>query len=184
MSRFIILILLSLGLTGQAQQMLPGQKGIELKYGVFPKSSDTYSYFISAGLISYRKNGNYIFALAQYDRKYYQYKTIQIPIESFLINAGYSFYFFGNRNRNMNINLGIGGAGGYEQVNQNVEVLDDGSLINKTENIVYGMSAALSLESYLTSELVFLVEGKLRYLENSQLNPLQSMIGFGFRYNF
>lgn len=86
--------------------------------------------------------------------------------------------------RNVNVNLGIGGLVGCEQINRGTEILYDGSMLNSTSNFIYGVSGKLSLESYLTDHMVFLVNGQLRYLQNSQLGKFHSMFGFGLRYNF
>lgn len=184
MDRLLIILMLTLGLSIKAQQMLPGQTGIEVQYGLFPRSPDQQSYFLTAGLISYRYNGNYLFVQIEYDRKYFEYRSEDILTESFLSNAGYSFYLFGDRSRNVNVNLGFALTVGYEQLNKGAELLYDGSQLKETENFVYGGSANLSLESYLTANLVFLIDGRCRYLQNTQLSPVQSTIGVGFRYNF
>lgn len=55
-----------------AQQMIPGQKGFELTYYVFPQFPEKQNYALSAGVISYVKNGNYLFGLAEYSRKSYE----------------------------------------------------------------------------------------------------------------
>jgi hypothetical protein len=176
--------MLGLGLSLKAQQMLPGQIGIEVQYGVFPKPEDHHHYFLSAGLVSYRNNGNYLFGTIEYDRKYFQYRSNDIPTDSFLLNVGYSFYFFGDRSRNVIFNLGFAVTAGFEQLNKANELMQDGSQLTETENFVYGCLGNVSLESYLTADFVFLVECRLRYLQNTQLNPVQSTIGLGFRYNF
>lgn len=102
----------------------------------------------------------------------------------FLFNGGYSFYLWGDVMRNVNLNLGIGGLTGYEQVNRGSEVLEDGSMLNSTENFIYGVGGKLSLESYLTRHLVFLINGQLRFLKNSQQGQIHSLFGLGIRYNF
>lgn len=86
--------------------------------------------------------------------------------------------------RNVNINLGLGGLVGYEQINKGTEKLYDGSMLNATENFIYGANGKLSIESYLTDHWIFLVNGQLRFLQNSQLGQFQSLFGFGIRYNF
>lgn len=166
-----------------AQQMIPKQKGFEISYSVFPKSPEKQNYVLGAGVISYTKNGNYLFGLAEYSRKYYEYSHYDIPIDTYLFNAGYSLYLWGDAMRNVNINLGIGGLVGYEQINRGTEMIHDGSII-ATENFTYGASGKLSLESYLTDHLVFLVNGQLRYLQNSQLGQFHALFGFGMRFNF
>ena len=177
-------LLLTISIQSFAQQMIPNQKGFEISYSVFPQSPEKQNYALGAGVISYTKNGNYLFGLAEYSRKYYEYVHYDIPIDTFLFNGGYSLYVWGDLTRNVNINLGLGGLAGYEQINRGNETIYDGSIINATENFIYGASGKLSLESYLTDHLVFLVNGQLRYLQKSQLGEFHALFGFGIRFNF
>ncbi|MDQ0781399.1 conjugal transfer protein TraO [Chryseobacterium sp. W4I1] len=186
MSRLLIatLFLITINIESFAQQMIPGQTGIEFSYSVFPNSPKKQNYMLSTGLVSYAKNGHYFFGLAEYSRKYYEYTNYNIPIDTFLLSGGYSFYVWGDLMRNVNLNLGIGGLVGYEQVNRGNELIYDGSLLKSTGNFIYGASSKLSLESYLTGHLVFLVNGQLRFLKNSQMAEFHCLFGFGIRYNF
>ncbi|AZA50678.1 conjugal transfer protein TraO [Chryseobacterium carnipullorum] len=177
-------LLFTISIQSFAQQMIPKQKGFEISYSVFPQSPERQNYALGAGVISYTKNGNYLFRLAEYSRKYYEYAHYDIPIDTFLFNGGYSLYVWGDLMRNVNINLGLGGLVGYQQINRRNETIYDGSIINATENFIYGASGKLSLESYLTDHLVFLVNGQLRYLQNSQLGEFHALFGFGMRFNF
>ncbi|PWN58095.1 conjugal transfer protein TraO [Chryseobacterium viscerum] len=179
-----IIFIITMSIETLAQQMIPKQKGFEISYSVFPQSPERQNYALNAGVISYTKNGNYLFGLAEYSRKYYEYAHYDIPIDTFLFNGGYSLYVWGDLMRNVNINLGLGGLVGYEQINRGNETIYDGSIINATENFIYGASGKLSLESYLTDHLVFLVNGQLRHLQNSQLGEFHALFGFGMRFNF
>lgn len=177
-------LLLIISIQSFAQQMIPKQKGFEVSYSVFPQSPEKQNYVLSTGFISYARNGNYLFGLAEYSREYDEYTHYDIPIDTFLFNGGYSFYLWGDLMRNVNINLGIGGLIGYELVNKGDEMLYDGSLLNSTENFIYGANGKLSIESYLTEHWVFLVNGQLRYSQNSQLGQFYALFGFGLRFNF
>lgn len=186
MNKIFLAVILTIALNSKtfAQQMIPGQTGVEFSYSVFPKSPEKQNYALSAGLVFYLRNGNYFFGLAEYSIKYYEYTNYNIPIDTFLLGGGYSFYLWGDFMRTVNLNLGIGGLAGYEQVNRGNELLYDGSIINPRDNFIYGASGKLSLESYLTEHLVFLVNGQLRFLKNSQMAQFNSLFGVGVRYNF
>jgi hypothetical protein len=176
-------LLLAIGVRSSAQQMIPKQKGFEISYSVFPQSPEKQNYVLTAGLISYAKNGNYVFGLAEYSRKYDEYNKYDIPIDTFTFSGGYSLYMWGDRMRNVNVNLGIGGLVGYEQINRGEEMLYDGSMLNANESFIYGANGRLSIESYLTDHWVFLANGQLRFLQNSQLGQFYTLFGFGIRYN-
>ncbi|WP_288447062.1 conjugal transfer protein TraO [uncultured Chryseobacterium sp.] len=186
MKRLLIafLFIITMNVESFAQQMIPKQKGFEISYSLFPSSPEKQNYVLAAGLISYGKNGNYLFGLAEYSRKYYEYTNYNIPIEMFLFNGGYSFYLGGDFMRNVNLNMVIGGLAGYEQVNKGNELLYDGSMLTETDHFIYGVNGKLSIESYLTPHLVFMVNGQLRYLKNSQKAQLQALFGVGIRCNF
>jgi len=179
-----MLFILTMNVQSFAQQMIPKQKGFEISYLIFPNSREKQNYVLVAGLVSYGKNGKYFFGRVEYSRKYYEYRNHDIPIDTYLLNAGYSFYLVGDSMRNVNLNFGLGALAGYEVVNRNKPLIYDGSLLNTTESFVYGVSGKLSLESYLTEHIVFIVDGQLRVLQNSQLGTLHSLIGLGLRYNF
>lgn len=186
MNKLLIALLLIIVVNTElyAQQMIPKQTGFEISYSVFPGSPEKQNYVLALGLVSYKHNGNYFFGLAEYSRKYVEYKEYDIPIDTFLLNGGYSFYLWGDSMRNFNINLGISGIAGYEQINRGKAKLYDGSLLAGTESFIYGAGSKLSLESYLTEHLVFIVNGQLRFQLDSQLGMLRSLLGFGLRYNF
>ncbi|MGE8534447.1 MAG: conjugal transfer protein TraO [Chryseobacterium sp.] len=179
-----VIFMLAVSIKTFAQQMIPKQKGVEFSYSVFPQSPKKQNYTLNVGIISYARNGSYFFALAEYGRKYYEYNNYEIPIEMFLFNGGYSFYLWGDFMRNVNLNLGIGGLAGYEQVNKGSEEIEDGSILSSTGNFIYGVGGKLSFESYLTRHLVFLINGQLRFLKNSQQGKIHSLLGLGIRYNF
>ncbi|MHA7607875.1 conjugal transfer protein TraO [Elizabethkingia meningoseptica] len=179
-----MLFILTINVQSFAQQMIPKQKGLEISYSVYPNSPEKQNYVLASGLVSYAKNGNYWFGLAEYSRKYYEYRNYDIPIDTFLLSAGYSLYLIGDSMRNVNLNFGLGALVGYEVVNRNKPLLYDGSILDSTESFIYGVSGKLSLESYLTEHIVFIVDGQLRFVQNSQLGTLHSLIGLGSRYNF
>ncbi|WP_415326332.1 conjugal transfer protein TraO [Chryseobacterium sp. MMS23-Vi53] len=179
-----VIFMLTVSIKTFAQQMIPKQKGVELSYSVFPNSVAKKNYNIAAGIISYAKNGNYLFALAEYNKKYYEAVDYSIPVNTYLFNGGYSFYLLGDDMRNVNVNLGMGVLIGYEEINKGNEMLHDGSLISETENFIYGVTSKLSVELYLTGHFVFIVNGQLRFLQNSGLNKINTLCGLGLRYNF
>lgn len=179
-----ILFISTMNVKSFAQQMIPGQTSVEISYSVFPKSPKKQNYIVSMGFVSYVKNGNYFFGLAEYSRENYKYTNYAIPIDTFLLGGGYSFYVWGDFMRNVNLNLGIGALVGYEQVNGGNELIYDGSMLSSADQLIYGVGGKLSLESYLTEHWVFLVNGQLRFLKNSQMAQFHPLLGFGIRYNF
>jgi len=95
MNKIFLAVILTIALNSKtfAQQMIPGQTGVEFSYSVFPKSPEKQNYALSVGLVSYQRNGNYFFGLAEYSIKYYEYTNYNIPIDNFLLGGGYSFMY-------------------------------------------------------------------------------------------
>ncbi|MGN7756796.1 conjugal transfer protein TraO [Chryseobacterium sp. 22532] len=57
-------------------------------------------------------------------------------------------------------------------------------MLDSTNNFIYGIGGRLSLESYLTEHLVFIVHGQLRFLLNNHIGVSHALLGFGIRFNF
>ena len=186
MKKYIYTVLLVLiGITAaQAQRMLPKQKGLEISVGILSNDKIGNDYYISAAMTVNGKNGNYQLWALEYTHQYHDYKDLRIPQETYSAEGGYSFFLLGDARKNITLNFGITGVVGYETINRGEAMLYDGAKILSEDNFIYGAGGKLSIESYLTEHLVFLVNGQMRYLRNSQLGEFHALFGFGMRFNF
>lgn len=167
-----------------AQRMIPKQKAFEINAGTFTETQMIRNFYVNAGFVIYGKKGNYQFYGLEYSRQTVDYQSFSIPIENYLAEAGYSFHILGDYKRNINFYASVAAAAGYEMINNGDSELPDGGLIVDQDNFIYGAGGKLSLETYLTDQLVFLIQGKVKVLWNTDLEQFIPSLGFGFRFNF
>lgn len=167
-----------------AQRMIPKQKGFEINAGTFAETQINKNFYVNAGFVIHGKKGNYQLYGLEYSKQTAHYKSLSIPIANYLAESGYSFHLMGDYKRNINLYTSISATVGYESINNGNSELPDGGLILSQDNFIYGAGGRLSLETYLTDQLVFLIQGKVKVLWNTDLEQFRPSVGFGFRFNF
>lgn len=180
-----VMILLVAGITAaQAQRMLPKQKGLEVNTGILSGDKIGNDYYVNIGMTINGKNGNYQIWALEYTHEYHDYKTLQIPQETYTAEGGYSFFLFGDYRRNVTLNAGITGVVGYETINRGNAMLYDGAKILSKNNFIYGAGGRLSFETYLSDRFVFLLKGRIKALWGTDLQQFRPSSGVGLRFNF
>lgn len=167
-----------------AQRMIPKQKGFEINAGTFAETQMNKNFYVNAAFMVYGKKGNYQLYSLEYSQQTANYQSLSIPIANYLAEAGYGFHFLGDYKRNVNLYTAVSATAGYETINKGNSELPDGGLILNQDNFIYGAGGKLSLETYLTDQLVFLIQGKVKVLWNTDLEQFRPSLGFGFRFNF
>lgn len=184
MKSILLIITLCAGLNMlQAQRMIPGQKGIEISAGAGSSEHPKDNYFASLGWIMYGKNGNYKFLSAEYAREVTSYKDIGVPIETYLLEGGYSLFVWGDSKRNFAINAAMAIVAGYENINKGYLSLPDGSELQDKSEFIYGAAGKLSAETYLSDSFVLIIAGKIKALWGTPLSRLRPTMGIGLRFN-
>src|SRR5690554_6884962 len=90
----VMLILMAITVT-QAQRMLPKQKGLEVNAGLLSKAiSDNY--YLNLTLTVNVKSGNYWIYGAEYTHQFADYREVQIPLETYTGEVGYSLQLLGD----------------------------------------------------------------------------------------
>lgn len=84
-----------------------------------------------------------------------------------MADGGYSHRLLGNVWKSINLNATLSGVIGYETFNRGKEMLDDGAEMLNKESFVYGAGGRLSLETYLSDRIVFLIQGRTKVLWNT-----------------
>ncbi|EEK17254.1 hypothetical protein PORUE0001_1905 [Porphyromonas uenonis 60-3] len=79
---------------------------------------------------------------------------------------------------------GLSALCGYEDVNRRQYDLSNGATICSRSHFVYGGSAHLSAEIFLTDNWLLTVRGDGNFLVGSQLNLFRPLATMGFRFNF
>lgn len=187
MRKILILKLIMLCLISSlvnAQRMIPKQKAVEINAGTFAETQINKNFYVNAGFVVNGKKGNYQLYGLEYSKQTVNYKSFSIPIENYLAEAGYGFHLVGDYKRNINLYASMSATAGYETIHNGNSELPDGGLIVDQDNFIYGVGGRLSLETYLTDHLIFLILGKVKVLWNTDLEKFRPSLGFGFRFNF
>ena len=186
MKKYIFAVMCMLiGITvAQAQRMLPKQKGLEENTGIFSDDKIGNDYYINIGMTVNGKNGNYQLWELEYTHQYHDYKSLQIPYETYTIEGGYSFFLLGDNRKNIALNAGISGIVGYEHINRSETMLFDGAKIVSEDNFIYGAGGRLTFETYLSDRLVFVLQGRTKVFWGTDLLQLRPSAGLGLRFNF
>lgn len=185
MIRYIFAVVLAmLSMTAvQAQRMLPKQKGLEINAGMLSKDiSDNY--YLNLTLTVNGKNGNYWIWGAEYAHQLSGYRDVQIPLETYTGEVGYSLQLLGDARKTVTLNAGLTAVAGYETINRSEAMLPDGSTILERDNFVYGTGGRLTLETYLSDRFVLLLQGRTKVLWGTGLKQFRPSAGIGLRFNF
>ncbi len=185
MRRYILAIALAMaGIKAvQAQRMLPGQKGLEINAGLFAGEMNE-NYYLNMIYTTNGKNGNYRLWGAEYTHRLAGYRDVQVPLESFTGELGYSFLVLGDAGKNITLQAGITAVAGYESINRGKALLYDGATILDKGQFIYGAGGRLSLETYLSDRLVLLLQGRTKVLWGTDLKQFRPSAGAGIRFNF
>lgn len=179
----IIAFIMSIG-TAHAQRMLPGGRGIEMTAGTLSAKVIGDDFYASLGMTITGKKGNYQLYALEYSRQQYDYNGNAIPHESFTAQGGYSFYLLGDPGRTIALHAALSGVAGYEHINGGKATLPDGALLRTENKFIYGGAGRLSLETYLSDRIVFLVQGRAQMLWGTSLQQFRPSWGVGLRFNF
>ncbi|MFT3945574.1 MAG: conjugal transfer protein TraO [Agriterribacter sp.] len=185
MIKYIIAVMLAvLSMTAaQAQRMTPGQKGLEVNAGLLSKEVKD-NYYLNLTLTVNGKNGSYWIWGAAYTHQFADYRTVQIPLETYTGEMGYSLQLLGDARKLVTLNAGLTAVAGYETINRSERALYDGSKILDKDNFVYGAGGRLSFETYLSDRFVLLLQGRTKVLWGTDLKQFRPSAGVGLRFNF
>jgi hypothetical protein len=178
----VVLAMLSMTAV-QAQRMLPGQKGLEINAGILSKEvSDNY--YLNLTLTVNGKNGNYWIWAAEYTHQFTDYRELEIPLEAYTGEVGYSLQLLGDARKTITLNAGVTALVGYETINRSEAILYDGATILNEDNFIYGIGGQLSLETYLSDRVVLLLKGRTKVFWGTDLKQFRPSAGIGLRFNF
>jgi len=166
----------------KAQRMLPKQKSIGINTGLLLKKSSG-NYFVNTDFIIYSKKGNYSIYSFEYSRQIILYKMIDVPVENYSLEVGYSFNLIADLTKSFLINSTFYATGGYENINKSETLLYDGAVLLNESTWVYGGSAKLSFEAYLSDRIVLTGFYKAKIVWNTSLEKIRPGVGLGIRFN-
>ncbi|AVJ52799.1 conjugal transfer protein TraO [Elizabethkingia anophelis] len=185
MTKYIFAVMLAmLSITAtQAQRLMPKQKGLEINAGMLGgEISDNY--YLNLTLTVNGQHGGYWIWGAEYSHQLADYRTVQIPLEDYTGEVGYSLQLLSDARKTVTLNAGLTAVAGYESINRGNTVLYDGSKLLDGDNFVYGTAGRLSFETYLSDRFVLLLQGRTKVLWGTDLKQFRPSAGVGLRFNF
>lgn len=180
---FAVMLVAASNTAVQAQRMIPGQKGMEADAGWLTREVGE-DYYLNLILTVNGKNGNYWIGGAAYNHRFAGYRDLQIPLESYTAEAGYSIQLWSDAGKTFTLNAGITALAGYESINRGKAMLYDGATILDKDNFIYGAEGRLSFETYLTDRFVLLLQGRTKVVWGTDLKQFRPSAGAGLRFNF
>ena len=171
-----------------AQGLIPKQKSMEIYMTVPLKSSkEIFSmndYSIGLGMLINTQKGNHKRFALEYIAQNYFYKEFSIPIKTYLLEGGYSFFLIGVPSRTLAVNIGINAMVGYQDVNHSETILPDGALLQSQNTFLYGGKSSVSLDVYLHNDLLLFLQANISALWSNSLRMFRPSMGIGVRYIF
>ena len=181
---YAVMCLLMGSTVAQAQRMLPKQKGLEISAGILSDDKIGNDYYLNISLTVNGKNGNYQIWALEYTHQYRDYKSLQLPVETYTAEGGYSFFLLGDTRKNITLNAAITGVVGYESINRGQNLLFDGAKIVNEDQFIYGAGGRLSFETYLSDQFVLVLQGRTKVFWGTDLKQFRPSAGLGLRFNF
>ena len=188
MKKKMLLTFAVLALTmGQAtaQRVLPKMQGIAIGGGLVDGKSD--SFYGGMTLDTYTKGGDkWVFGAEYLQRnhkyEYGEYGRQTIPVAQFTAEGGYYKQVLSDASKSFFVYVGASALAGYETVNWNDKMLDDGSRLTGRDGIVYGCAATLNVEWYLSDKVVLTGNVRERFLWGNASNLNHTQYGIGLKF--
>lgn len=109
-------------------------------------------------------------------------RQFEIPFDIFTTNFGYYKQVYVSHRETYIVNAGLGALLGYEIVNNGVNELNTGALIDSKTNFIYGVFGSIELEIPISNRWSFMAKYNQFYHENSDLGEFTLFAGGGIRY--
>ena len=188
MKKKMLLTFAVLALTmGQAtaQRVLPKMQGIAIVGGFVDGKSD--SFYGGMTIDTYTKGGNKWVFGAEYLQRNHKYEhgengSQTIPVDQFTAEGGFCKLVLSDASRSFLAYFGVSALVGYETVNWNDKLLDDGSCLTGKDGIVYGCAATLNVEWYLSDKVVLTGNVRERFLRGNTYGHSHAQYGIGLKF--
>lgn len=184
MKRMLFILVALLALTGQAnaQRYLPGMRGIEMKGGFVDGFQSPVNYYMGAAISAYTKHGNRWVFGAEFLKKDYPYKDIQIPKIQITAEGGYLLNILSDPSKIFFFSIGGAVLAGYETSRNGNKLLPDGATLLNKDVFIYGGAVTLELETYLTDRIILLLNARERVLWGSSIGLFHTQFGVGLKF--
>ena len=175
-------------LPAQAQRLIPKQKGIEVM-GSLPivKGEKLFvkdNFGLGLSLTRYLKRENYAFMGMEYEQQNMPYQDYNVKLKDALLHLGYMHPILSDNGKNVLLYGGVSALGGYEELNEDKQFLPDGAKLLDRSRFVYGGALHLSVECFLTDNVLLLLKGQGRVLLGTDVHRFRPALSAGFKFNF
>ena len=175
-------------LPAQAQRLIPKQQGIEV-VGSLPMSKGEKlfakdNFGLGLSLTRYLKRENYAFMGMEYEQQNMPYQDYNVKLKDALLHLGYMHPILSDNGKNVLLYGGVSALGGYEELNEDKQFLPDGAKLLDRSRFVYGGALHLSVECFLTDNVLLLLKGQGRVLLGTDVHRFRPALSAGFKFNF
>ena len=182
-----VAVAMTFSLPSHAQRLIPKQKGIEV-VGSVPliKGEKLFAkdnFGVGVSLTRYLKRENYPFVGIEYEQQNMPYRDYGVKLKDALLQVGYMHPILSDNGKNVFLYAGISALGGYEELNEEKNLLPDGATLLDRSRFVYGGAVHGSVEVFLTDRLLFLVKAQGRLLFGSDVHRFRPVLSAGLRFN-
>ena len=132
----------------------------------------------------YLKRENYTFVGIEYEQQNMPYRDYGIKLKDALLQVGYMHPILSDNGKNVFLYGDVSALGGYEELNEDKELLPNGATLLDRSRFVYGGAVHGSVEVFLTDRLLFLVKAQGRFLFGTDVHHFRPALSAGFRFNF
>ena len=185
---FLLACAVAMMLPAQAQRLIPKQKGIEV-VGSLPiikgeKLFTKDNFGVGLSFTHYLKRENYSFMGLEYEQQDMPYRDYGVKLKDALLHLGYMHPILSDNGKNVLLYGGISALGGYEELGEDKSFLPDGAKLLDRSRFVYGGALHLSLECFLTDNVLLLLKGQGRVLFGTDVHQFRPALSAGFKFNF
>lgn len=184
---FLLACAVAMMLPAQAQRLIPKQKGIEVM-GSLPivKGEKLFArdnFGLGLSLTRYLKRENYSFLTVEYEQQNMPYRSYDVKLKDAFVHLGYMQPIVSDNGKNVFAYAGISALGGYEEINDDKPFLPDGAKLLDRSRFVYGGALHLSIECFLSDNVLLLLKGQGRILFGTDVHHFRPAVSAGIRFN-
>lgn len=184
---FLLACAVATMLPAQAQRLIPKQKGIEV-VGSLPiiKGEKLFAkgnFGLGLSLTRYLKRENYAFMGMEYEQQNMPYRSYDVKLKDAFVHLGYMQPIVSDNGKNVFAYAGISALGGYEEINKDRQLLPDGATLLDRSRFVYGGAVHLSIECFLSDNVLLLLKGQGRILFGTDVHHFRPAVSAGIRFN-
>jgi hypothetical protein len=183
-----VAVAMTFSLPSYAQRLIQGQRGVEV-IGSVPliKGEKLFAkdnFGVGVLRSRYLKRENYTFVGIEYEQQNMPYRDYGIKLKDALLQVGYMHPILSDNGKNVFLYGDVSALGGYEELNEDKELLPNGATLLDRSRFVYGGAVHGSVEVFLTDRLLFLVKAQGRFLFGTDVHHFRPALSAGFRFNF